>query len=436
MNLPALLLGTQCVPRTRIKIGWAAGVRVTTTWPARFLTNLKTGMIVYAIRKNRFGRNWLMFRTFATGILGCCLLASPLLAAETQAAETLGPDKAALQKARQQGVDYLRTVQSEDGSWTSPKAVGISALVTVSLLEAGVSPSDPTVAKGIRHILSHQKGDGGIYETNSTHRNYETCIAIMTLNEANSDGAYDETIAKAVTFLQGLQWDQGEGLETSDPAFGGAGYGSHERPDLSNTAFLMEALRSAGGSPSDPAIQNALLFVSRSQNLESEYNNTPFAAKVDDGGFYYTPAAGGSSQAGLTDDGGLRSYGSMTYAGLKSMVYAGLTADDPRVKAATRWLRQHYSVEQNPGMGQQGLYYYYQVFAKAMDAFGVDRFEDAQGTRHDWRKELADRLFAAQQSNGSWVNATPRWYEGNPHLATAYALMALRHCEPKTVSGE
>ena len=112
-------------------------------------------------------------------------------------------------------------------------------------------------------------------------------------------------------------------------------------------------------------MQKALIFVSRCQNLESEHNTLPWAAKNPDGGFYYTAAAGGESPAGKTPNGGLRSYGSMTYAGLKSMIYAGVGRDDPRVKAATKWIEQHYDLSNNPGMGPSGLYYYYQTFAKA-----------------------------------------------------------------------
>src|SRR5690606_26225763 len=151
---------------------------------------------------------------------------------------------------------------------------------------------------------------------------------------------------------------------------GGAGYGRHARPDLSNTSFFLDALHAAGVPSSDPAVQNALAFVSRCQNLEGPHNDLPFAGKVNDGGFYYTAAAGGSSQAGTTPSGGLRSYASMTYAGLQSMIYAGLTPDGPRVKAAETWIRKFYSLEENPGMGQQGLCYYYQPFAKTMEVLG------------------------------------------------------------------
>src|SRR5206468_2704653 len=129
-----------------------------------------------------------------------------------------------------------------------------------------------------------------------------------------------------------------------------------------NTGVLVGALKAAGSGPESEAMQRALVFVSRCQNLESPYNTTPFAAKINDGGFYYTPAAGGSSQAGIDDaTGGLRSYASMTYAGLKSMIYAGVKPDDERVQAAIKWLKKNYDLNTNPGMGSAGLYYYYQT---------------------------------------------------------------------------
>ena len=222
-----------------------------------------------------------------------------------------------------------------------------------------------------------------------------------------------------------FQWDEGEGIESDDDAYGGAGYGRHSRPDLSNTTFFVEALRDAGVPEDDPALQKALIFISRCQNLESEHNPTPFASKVNDGGFYYTIAAGGSSQAGDTPNGGLRSYGSMTYAGLKSMIYAGLDKDDPRAKAAFDWASKHYTVETNPGMGDQGLFYYYQAFAKALDTLEVDEVIDESGKAHDWRADLAAELIERQNANGSWVNKADRWYEGDPNLVTAYVLLAL-----------
>jgi squalene-hopene/tetraprenyl-beta-curcumene cyclase len=164
--------------------------------------------------------------------------------------------------------------------------------------------------------------------------------------------------------------------------------------------------------------------------LESEHNTTPFAAKNPDGGFYYTPAAGGASMAGTTPEGGLRSYGSMTYAGLKSMIYAGLTPEDRRVKAALEWIQKHYDLKSNPGMGDAGLYYYYHTMAKALDVMGLKELSDAKGQKHDWRRELRQELLRRQKPDGSWVNENPRWLEADPNLTTGYVLMTLAYLKP------
>jgi squalene-hopene/tetraprenyl-beta-curcumene cyclase len=255
-------------------------------------------------------------------------------------------------------------------------------------------------------------------------------LAILCLTEANADGRYQETLDKAEAFVKGIQWDEGESTDASSTSYGGAGYGKHKRPDLSNTQFLVEALKAAGNDENSEAIQRALIFVSRCQNLETEHNETPFAAKNPDGGFYYTPAAGGTSQAGETPQGGLRSYGSMTYAGLKSMIYAGVGPDDDRVKAAVKWIEKHYDLQSNPGMGDAGLYYYYHTFAKALGAIGYATFADQRGEKHDWRAELRGELARRQQPDGSWANKNDRWMEGDPNLVTAYALLALSYCAP------
>ncbi len=124
----------------------------------------------------------------------------------------------------------------------------------------------------------------------------------------------------------------------------------------------------------------------------------------------------------------------MTYSGLKSMIYAGLTKDDPRVKAALQWIRKNYDVKNNPGMGEAGLYYYYHTFAKALDALGINEIEDAKGVKHDWRRELTDELAHRQKENGSWVNTDSKWMEGDPNLATAFALLALSYCRPTSTN--
>ena len=338
-------------------------------------------------------------------------------------------DTAAIKAAIGRGSKYLiEQGQADDGSFSSQVGPAVTALAVTSLVQSGTPADDPAVQKALAYLLKFKNTDGGIHTPDSKVANYETSIAIMALAACNYGGRYAKELQDAEAFVKGLQWDDAEGKGSDDPAYGGAGYGSKGRPDLSNTAFMIEALRSVGTSQNDPAIQRALAFVSRTQNLEGPHNTLPHPAKNPDGGFYYTPANGGESQAGTLPNGGLRSYGSMTYAGLKSMIFAGLTKSDPRVKAATAWLRKHYTFAENPGLGDAGLYYYFHTAAKALDVLGEDRFTDAAGQTHDWQAELSDAIVAKQKPDGSWINANNRWMEGDPNLVTAYALLALSYC--------
>ncbi len=302
------------------------------------------------------------------GTCGTGSLTSSLHAQEKAATANSSVSQAEVDKLIAKAVDYLRTSQADDGSFSSKTGTGPTALVASALLAAKVPAEDPVVSKSIAYLLKHVQPDGGIYAPGSRHQNYDSCLAVVALSRANASGKYTEQIKKLEAFLKQQQWDEGEGKQPSDTFYGGAGYGSKARPDLSNTGFLIEALHELGRDGNDEAIQRALVFVSRCQNLESPANNLPVAAKVNDGGFYYTAANGGESMAGAEADGGLRSYGSMTYAGLKSMIYAGVSKDDPRVKAAVTFLQKNYTVDSNPGMGQSGLYYYLQTMSKALNA--------------------------------------------------------------------
>ena len=174
--------------------------------------------------------------------------------------------------------------------------------------------------------------------------------------------------------------------------------------------------------------QKAIQFLQRCQNLPA-HNDQPWAKNATDhdlGGFIYMPGYSFANEGQPIDEKTpLRSYGSMGYAGLKSYIYAELRKDDPRVVAAVNWLKHNYTLDENPGIGNAGLYYYYHTFAKALTAYGDDTFTDAAGKVHDWRYELMNKLVSLQKNDGFWLNDNGRWWENNPVLVTSYSLLAL-----------
>jgi squalene-hopene/tetraprenyl-beta-curcumene cyclase len=358
-----------------------------------------------------------------------------LLATAARAGDTLSQATATVDKT----FAYLKTQQKADASWQNEDdPPGITALVLKGFMEDERYDADmPFLDKGFDKLLSYQVESGGIYK--DLLANYNTAIAISAL-AVSREAEYKPAIAKALAYLRSLQWsDKIEGLPANmkvgpdDPRYGGFGYGKRGRPDMSNTQWAMEALKEAGVKPSDPAFEAALKFATRCQNL-SETNDQKWAS--DDGGFVYLDTGQeGSNPAGeyVGPDGRriFRSYGSMTYAGLKSMIYAGLSKDDPRVKAAWSWIQSNFTVDENPGMAQAGpqnakggLYYYYYTMAKALHAYGEPVIVDPAGHKHDWRNELAAKLASLQAPDGSFVGQR-KWMEDNPVLVSAYTALTL-----------
>jgi squalene-hopene/tetraprenyl-beta-curcumene cyclase len=332
------------------------------------------------------------------------------------------------------GQAYLVAQQQPDGGWTAfdKSHPAITAMVINALTQdPDYGPTHGAVQRGLQFVLRYVQSDGGIYVEGEGMPNYHTSVALMAL-AAVKDQAHAKTIADAQLFLKRLQWDEGEGHEASSPWHGGAGYGKSKRPDLSNTQLMVEALHQSGLSHDDPVYKKAMVFVGRCQML-GESNDQEFARESVDGGFVYSAANGGESKAGTEVAGGrpqLRSYGSMTYAGFKSLLYAKVDRNDKRVQAAIDWIRRTYTLDANPNMpdaqAKEGLYYFYYVFARALEAFGEETIVDGKSVPHHWRAELCEKLVSLQREDGSWVNEADRWYEGNPHLVTAYAILALQ----------
>ncbi|HVT90390.1 MAG TPA: prenyltransferase/squalene oxidase repeat-containing protein [Tepidisphaeraceae bacterium] len=346
-----------------------------------------------------------------------------------------------LQQSIDKGLAFIKSSQQPDGSWQKGQeppaftALALRALV----LDPKYNADTDFVKKGYDKLLASQVGDGGIYSSELTC--YNTAIALSSF-AAGDRPQFKEAMDRAMAYLRGFQWN--ETLTTpkgrkvtsdKDAWYGGWGYeGNNGRPDLSNTQMAIEAMHDAGLKPDDPAYKNAIKFLSRMQN-RSESNDQPWSG--NDGGFIYSPGEDdkGDSKAGIyTDSDGkrmVRSYGSMTYAGLKSFVYAGLSKDDPRVQAAWDWISKNWTLDENPGMrlgnpqaARQGMFYYMHTLARALNAYDQTTITDPQGKKHDWRVELIDKLVSLQKSDGSWAGEA-RWMESNPILATSYCVLAL-----------
>jgi len=341
----------------------------------------------------------------------------------------------------QRGVNFLTDAQQKDGSWMHHPAV--TGLCIMALHNSGstqnVAIRKEAVKKGKAFILKFVQNDGSIWMAGQKkeYPNYTTAVALSALAIVG-DAKDEKVMRKARKFLLNSQV-----TNKKSKNFGGIGYAKSGpgNPDLSNTQWALEALyltdyldrEPNAKSPQDQkkaglAWKNAVQFLSKLQHVP-ETNDAVWVVKdkkdPNYGSFVYKT---NESKAGTEKNSKktLRGYGSMTYAGLKSMIYARLKKDDPRVKAAVKWGARHYDLTKNPGLGPEGHYYYLQVFAKAHSVLGNEYVVTPDGKKHNWRVDLIKALLSLQKGKGEWYNdKNGRWWESLPELVTAYSMLSM-----------
>lgn len=376
-------------------------------------------------------------------LLGCCLLAGHARGAD--APRIVSPPPLIdlsfgheIQNAIDRGLASLLASQNTNGWWSTQDHVAPTALVLTAFMGEPTHRfrTNPPAAltKGYEFILGAVKPDGSIYRTSLI--NYNTSLSMLAM-AASDNPAHDGILRRARAFVVRSQMDLDEPGKMDSPYDGGIGYGDkYAHSDMNNTLTALEALHytrhlqsgELTGPKQDVNWKAVVQFLQNCQNLPS-HNRQPWAS--DDarnrGGFVYYPGhsmAGGETNA-LTGRVALRSYGSISYAGLLSYIYADLPREDPRVVAVLDWLRSNYTLEENPGMDLQGLYYYLHLMTKALNTARVQTLELKDGRKINWRREVALRLINLQRPDGTWANTNARWWEKDPNLVTAYAVLSL-----------
>lgn len=337
--------------------------------------------------------------------------------------------------AMDRSLDWLAANQKPSGAWSNEQFPALTALSAWAFIRSSHPQRDKVVPLALTYLKSCVQPDGGIYVPVEGRKggglsNYNTAICMTTLH-AVGDPSLTRIILDARAFVA-------KGQHSGDDEYsGGFGYDkSTDRAyaDLMNTLYAAEAMRFTEGIEDQRPAGEARAEVDWKATAEfiTRMQNTPDAGAGEAGGFFYKP---GESKAGtVTNESGrivFRSYGTMTYSGMLALVYAGVDRDDPRVRSAFDWASKHWSLEENPGMGMEGYYFFFNVLSRSLSAYGADLVPLADGTTVNWRKDVANRLLNSQKidpatGHGYWLNEAGRYWESDPILVTAYTLLALQ----------
>lgn len=326
-------------------------------------------------------------------------------------------------EAVSKALSWLASKQAENGSWSNPRFPALTGLPLWAMSISGEKAYSNRIAAAVEFIKGCAQKDGGIYVPDPRRGgaglgNYNTSVCMTALHFSGVPDTLP-LVLKAREYTARTQ------LVGDDGHSGGFGYdrGGRRHSDLSNTAMAIDAmrltqsaedLRPAGSARADLNWDKALAYVSSMQEK--------------DGGFLYVKNSQPKKEPGSVPVKArprLSTYGSITYDGLLALMHCRLTRTDPRVVSALDYCTRHWTLEENPGQGQQGIYFYYDVLVRALDAAGVDMIKTSSGGNINWRDEVVDKLVSLQKPEGFWVNSNNRWWEADPVLSTSYALIAL-----------
>jgi hypothetical protein len=306
-------------------------------------------------------------------------------------------------KSIETGRQFLVSQQAGDGSWSfegGSRKVGLTSLAVLALINAGLPPNHPAVAKGLKVLRALRDP-----EPDNT---YDISVLIMALVAANNRQSDSLQVFQLTQRLIKMQ-------VTSGANKGSWGYTLRNMsPDRSNSQYAIMALREAAyfGVPVQREVwENAHAYYRTTQNV--------------DGGWDYSGNAGNDS------------YGSMTVAGISSItICERFLKNTNEVDAngqplccqeqppsvildrAYQWMARNFTVRENAGGYKHWKLYY---------IYGLERAGRLSGQRffgeHDWYRDGVRELVTSQEKfTGGWIGSD---YESDQKLATCFALLFL-----------
>ena len=305
----------------------------------------------------------------------------------------------------ERGKQFLLREQAPDGSWNylgGQHKVGATSLVTMTLINCGMTKNDPEIRKALRFLRNVEMRD---LKTHS--ETYTTSLLIMALAVAK-DGNRD--LIKLAELADSLEKSQIK----VDKEAGMWGYTqAKDSPDHSNTQFALLGLRDAAHA--GISIDRKTWELAHKHWIDSQNG---------DGGWGY-------------GRGRSNSIGSMTVAGVSSLSITSTFLQDENeetpdgrpicclpieenssLERGIDWLNRNFTTRENPSSNNWWLYYMY----------GLERAGRLSGRRfvgeHDWyRAGVRTLLFRQSPRTGGWMGTNRS--DSSTAVNTSYALLFL-----------
>jgi hypothetical protein len=348
------------------------------------------------------------------------------------------------------GLDWLRSQQSDQGSWHSSTygqmrpGAGNTALIVYALSSLDGEARDrfgkDRLQLAIQFLLSSLDAQGFVRSSGEAtdYPTYSTALTLLALKRLD-DSSFVKERSRLVAYLIKSQRSEQQSFNIYDPQYGawdqtgGRDAATQISPqvDIAITAIVLEALQGEVGVDRS-VFARAEVFLNRCQNLKKSAANSGQLHADVDGGFFFTTLAGDPrNKAGVvTSHDGLerpRSYSTATIDGMRALIACGVSDDDERVRRGSQWLTEHAEFDVVPGFIDEeaqrtwaiGLRFYYWAGLAQVLPLMPDTY------RHQCRPELLQKLASLQRFDGSWENESHAMREDDPLIATAFAILTL-----------
>ena len=312
-----------------------------------------------------------------------------------------------VEQSIQKGVKYLLGARVGDRNWPEyagrMEIGGVTALVVLALINCGISPDSREVSRALLWLQQLKP-----------QTTYALSLHTMAFCAANPK-QYALDIKRCARLLINSQ--------------------------LPNGGWTYERVGEAGinGPSGDPSnSQFALLALHEAQRVGADIDRSEWQRVFNRASEYWTRLQ--NNDGSFSYDTGGEGTGSMTCAGIASLIIAGTEQDSPevsagndqirccgqlddqrnRVRRGLAWLAANFSVASNPQARSSWHFYY---------LYALERVGRMTGQRfignHDWYREGAAELLGHQDAQFGQFSSHSTFESNEPVINTAMALLFL-----------